>query len=120
MLDPVQLLCRFMRLLPGSWQRLEVETPSAETPVQLSAQKQTLRVITGEREKAEVVRFCGMTELTAGLQRVAAAEGVIVSCSADGHSITLTRCPQAGMQRTVSLMRGPHVCVPESAGSGVD
>ena len=120
--DPVQLLCRFMRLLPESWQRLEIETPCAETPVQLSARKREIfrRFIPGERDDTTVRRFCSMAELTAGLLCVAGAEGVKVSSSGNGRSVTLTRCPQAGMQRTASLLHGSHVCELGSACSDGD
>ena len=116
--DPVQLLCRFTRLLPHSWRFLRLETPCHEMPLRLCAMVKGHPGDMARPLPSQPIEFCSMPQLADALRRISSAEDVDVSCSDDERSVTLTRCTEASEQRRATLEHGPYVCRWKGAGSG--
>ena len=92
--DPVQLLCRSLRITPASFHRFELAAAEPGTPLQLEAD---VNVCWGPSDAGHHVRpnrtvsFASVAELASALQPCAAAEGVSVFLSPEGPFVGLRR-----------------------------
>jgi len=91
--DPVQLLCRMLRMAPASYRRFELAARRPDAPLQI----QTSVTVQGgdlSREKvfrSKLVSCDGAAELAAALQLCAQTEGLTVRVAPDERYVLLCR-----------------------------
>ncbi len=93
--DPVQLLCRALRLAPACYRRLELVPDQSYMPFHVGGEvfySWTDRDNAYDRLHDNApASFDSVGELAAALQRCAAAEGLSVHCSTDERIVVLSR-----------------------------
>ena len=91
--EPVQLLCRMLRMAPACYRRFELTARRPDAPLQI----QTSVLVTSEdwsRERVfrpKTASFDSVAELAAALQSCAQAEGLTVRVAPDEQCVILSR-----------------------------
>ena len=91
--DPVQLLCRMLRMAPACYRRFELAARRLDAPLQIQA---SILVVGGDWSherlfRSKIVSCDGVAELAAAMRPCAQTEGLTVSVAPDEQSVILCR-----------------------------
>ena len=93
--NPVQLLCRALRLAPACYRRFELAARHPDAPLQLSGAAVVVRTKQQPQRSRGDVTFGSAAELGAAMRQCAAAEGLAVHVLPDERGIAICRVDDA-------------------------
>ena len=90
--DPVQLLCRALRLAPACYRRFELTARHPDAPLEIASA--VLCIYGSDQRKSDggkAAKFGSVAELAVSMRQHAAAEGLTVQYLPDDRSIVVCR-----------------------------